>query len=243
MANAYGGHSTLPTVSTSADVAPCGLSHSTLPAPSATNHQQHLHLVEEHTDSVSPLIVQHHLQHSDLLPTHLQQQLNSGITEAENSANGDVRSNGSLVMQSFTINAHNGRSSPTASGSSGGGSRSSTHSLPSHSPALHHTHLQLSSYQPQIASIDSCGPTTVVTSAAIMGRLTAGAVNSMGNGGSVPGFSMADSCSTGSATGSSLSLLHHHQHLPYSTLTPHSLHHHHQHHPHNAPGLLDNSPL
>lgn len=252
MASAYGGHSTLPTVSSSAEVVPCGLSLTTLPASTTPNlqhtirqqHDEQLHLVDDHIDGVSPLIVQHHLQQSDLLPSHLQHQLNSsGMSAAESQANGESRTNGSLVMHSFTINPHNGRSSPTASGSSGGGSRSSAHSLPSHSPALHHP--QLSSYQPQVGSIESCGPTTVVTSAAIMGRLTAGSVDSIGNGGSAAGFSMVDACSTGSGTGSSLSLLHHHHHhLPYSTLPPHPHHHHHpHHHPHDGPGLLDISTL
>lgn len=258
MASAYGGHNTLPTVTASAEVQPCGgLTLATIPATSSSQSSHHqnnsnnlrpdaeLQLVETENS-----INQQRLQQSELLVGHLQQQqqhhhhqLNSGISETENVTNSaEGRSNGSLAMHSFSINPHNGRSSPTASGSSGGGSRSSAHSLPSHSPALHHNnHL---SYQTQVGPLDSCGGTTVVTSAAIMGRLTAGCMDSIGSAGSAAGFSTIDNCGS-----DSLSLLQHHphtHHFSYSSLPPPHHHHHHlhsAHHPHDTPGLLDISTL
>ncbi|XP_023293214.2 lateral signaling target protein 2 homolog [Lucilia cuprina] len=290
MASAYGGHATLPTVSASAEVNSCsGLSLTnnttlTVPPPSNQNGHQNnnsnnnssshshssslrqqdeqMHLVEAEHSTTSPLMgqqQQQRLQQNDLLNSnnHSQQQhLHSGISVTENLTNGEGR-----VMQSFTINSLNGRCSPTASGSSGGGSRSSAHSLPSHSPALHlsshNAQLTAAAYQTHQGSLDACGPTTVVTSAAIMGRLTAGCVDTLGNAGSNAantGFNTIDGCSN-----DTLSLLqhhHHHHHAPshhfsYSTLTPphhhhHPLHHHphnHHHHPHDAPGLLDISTL
>ncbi|XP_037817755.1 MOB kinase activator-like 2 [Lucilia sericata] len=279
MASAYGGHATLPTVSASAEVNSCsGLSltnNTTLTAPPPSNQNnnnssshssslrqqdEQMHLVETDHNTSSPLMgQQQRLQQNDLLNSnnHPQQQqhLHSGISITENLTNGEGRS-----MQSFTINSLNGRCSPTASGSSGGGSRSSAHSLPSHSPALHlsnHNAQLTAAYQTQQGSLDACGPTTVVTSAAIMGRLTAGCVDSLGNAGTnaaTAGFNTLDGCGN-----DTLSLLqHHHHHAPshhfsYSTLTPphhhHPLHHHHHphnhhhHHPHDAPGLLDISTL
>ena len=181
------------------------------------------------------------LHASEMLNAHLQQQaqhpLNSGITNAETLTNGlEQRSNGgtSIMHSSFALNAAlNGRISPTASGSSGGGSRSSAHSLPSHSPALH-TH-NLAVYQQhaqQNGTLDNCGPaTTVVTSAAIMGRLTAGCVDTS-NG----SFNNHDTC--GSDTPLTL-LQHHHSaaaHHPFTYASAlaaptHSHHQHHHHHP------------
>lgn len=272
MASAYGGHTTLPTVSAGAEVNQCsGLTLTTIPAPQQQQLQQNnsnnlrlqqqqqqtdteLQLVE--TDNTSPLIVPQRLTQSNLLNNHLppqNHQLNSGITDSEQLTSAlDGRSNGSLNMHSsFALNSHNGRSSPTASGSSGGGSRSSAHSLPSHSPALHH---QGQSYHSQVGALESCGSTTVVTSAAIMGRLTAGCVDTLGNNASTAGFSTVDNC--GSDT---LSLLQHHHphshHFSYASLPPphhhhhhphhhHHHHHHNPHHPHDAPpGLLDISTL